>query len=174
MLPYQLCRERPRLRIDPAWTGGGIVPSKGGRATATTNPTVGPPVVAAPPIDATPPVVRTRDEWENAGFTVAEIGRPLRRGVDVERFNELAAREDELVPEEAEELYRYRLRRVQSRLRQLARASNRADEAGIRAALDDLDGRLAELRRLEDERQRAGLPIGYELELDQRQAEIGR
>src|SRR5205807_2941822 len=144
------------------------VPSKGGRTTVTTNPTVGPPVVASP----APPVVRTRDEWENAGFTVAEIGRPLRRGVDVERFNELAAREDALVPEEAEELYRYGLRRVRSRLRQLARASNRADEAGIRAALDDLDGRLAELRRLEDERQRAGLAIGYELDLDQRQAAI--
>src|SRR6266567_4107424 len=128
MLPYQLCRERPRLRIDPAWTGGGIVPSKGGHATATTNPTIGPPVVASL---ATPAVLRTRDEWENAGFTVAEIGRPLRRGVDVERFNELAAREDRLVPEEGEELYRYRLRRVQSRLRQLARASNRADEVGI-------------------------------------------
>src|SRR5437762_3544793 len=178
MLPCQLCRKRPRLRVDPAWAGGGIVPSKGGRATATTNPTIGPPVVAsqpvaaAPPVGATPAVLRTRDEWENAGFTVAEIGRPLRRGVDVERFNELAAREDALVPEEAEELYRYRLRRVQSRLRQLARASNRADEAGIRAALDDLDGRLAELRRLEDERQRAGLAMGYELELDQRQAAV--
>src|SRR4029077_11742804 len=169
MLPYQLCRERPYLRVDPAWTGGGIVPSKGGRATATTNPTIGPPVVASQPVAAarsvaTPAVLRTRDEWDNAGFTVSEIGRPLRRGVDVERFNELAAREDGLVPEEAEELYRYRLRRVQSRLRQLARASNRADEAGIRAALDDLDGRIAELRRLEDERQRAGLVIGYELE----------
>ena len=154
------------------------MPSKGGRATATTNPTVGPPVVASQPVAAArpvvarPPVVRSRDEWENAGFTVAEIGRPLRRGVDVERFNELAAREDALVPEEAEELYRYRLRRVQSRLRQLARASTRADEAGIRTALDDLDGRLAELRRLEDERQRAGLATGYELELDQRQAAI--
>src|SRR6266702_3310084 len=173
MLPYQLCRQRPRLRVDPAWEGGGIVPSKGGRTTATTNPTVGPPVVALPAVVAAPPVVRTRDEWENAGFTVAEIGRPLRRGVDVERFNELAAREDALVPEEeAEELYRYRLRRVQSRLRQLARASNRADEAGIRAALDDLDGRMAELRRLEHERQRGGLALGYELELDQRQAAI--
>src|SRR5260370_10265305 len=160
MLPYQLCRERPRLRVDPAWTGGDIVPSKRGRATATTIPTVGPPVVAsqpvaaAPPVVATPAVLRTRDEWENAGFTVAEMGRPLRRGVDVERFNELAAREDGLVPEEGEELYRYRLRRVQSRLRQLARASNRADEVGIPSALHDLHGRIAELRRLEAERQR--------------------
>src|SRR4029077_18080771 len=84
--------------------------------------------------------------------------------------NELAAREDALVPEEAEELYRYRLRRGRSRLPQLARACNRADEAGIRTALDDLDGRLAELRRLEDERQRAGLAIGYEIDFDQRKA----
>src|SRR5437667_3849140 len=92
MLPYQLCRERPRLRVDPAWTGGGIVPSKGGSATATTNPTVGPPVVAAPPVVATPAVVRTRDEGENAGFTVAAIGRPLLCGVDSERSYPLAAR----------------------------------------------------------------------------------
>ena len=144
------------------------MPSKGGRGTTTTNPVVGPPVVAGPAVG------RTREEWDAAGFTVAEIGRALRRDIDVERLNELAAREDGLVPEEAEELYRYRLRRVQSRLRQLARASARADEEGIRAAIDDLDGRVAELRRLEGERQRSGLAIGYELELDQRQAAIGQ
>ncbi len=142
------------------------MPSKGGRGTTTTNPAVGPPVVAGPAVG------RTREEWDTAGFTVAEIGRALRRGVDVERLNELAAREDGLIPEEAEELYRYRLRRVQSRLRQLARAGAHGDEQGIRAAIDDLDGRMAELRRLEEERQRSGLAIGYELELDQRQTAI--
>ena len=142
------------------------MPSKGGRSTTSTNHAVGPPVVAGPA------VVRTREEWDAAGFAVAEIARPLRRGIDVERLNELVAREDGLVPEEAEELYRYRLRRVQSRLRLLARARTRGDEEGIRAALDDLDGRLAELHRLEEERQRAGLATGYELELDQRQAAI--
>ena len=142
------------------------MPSKGGRRTTTSNPAVGPPVVAGPA------VLRTREGWDTAGFTVAEIARPLRRGIDVERLNELAAREDGLVPEEAEELYRYRLRRVQSRLRQLARARTRSDEEGIRAALDDLDGRLDELHRLEEERQRAGFATGYELELDQRQAAI--
>src|SRR6266852_5748122 len=120
------------------------MPSKGGRGTTTTNPAVGPPVVAGPPVG------RTREEWDTAGFTVAEIGRALRRGIDVERLNELAAREDGLVPEEAEELYRYRLRRAQSRLRQLARASARGEE----------------------ERQRAGLAVGYELDLDQRQTAI--
>ena len=142
------------------------MPSKGGRRTTTSNPAVGPPVVAGPA------VLRTREGWDTAGFTVAEIARPLRRGIDVERLNELAAREDGLVPEEAEELYRYRLRRVQSRLRQLARARTRGDEEGIRAALDDLDGRLDELHRLEEERQHAGFATGYELELDQRQAAV--
>ena len=142
------------------------MPSKGGRSTRATNHAVGPPVVAGPA------VVRTREEWDAAGFTVAGIARPLSRGIDVERLNELASREDGLVPEEAEELYRYRLRRVQSRLRLLARARTRGDEEGIRAALDDLDRRLAELHRLEEERQRAGLATGYEVALDQRQAAI--
>jgi hypothetical protein len=143
------------------------VPSKGGQTTAGTNPTVGPPVVAAPP------VVRSREQWDAAGFTAAGIGRPLRRGIDVERFNELAAREDELLlPEEADELYRFRLRRVESRLRQLSRARSRGDEEGIRAALADLDSRLAELRECEEERQSAGLAIGYELNLGERQAAI--
>ena len=142
------------------------MPSKGGRNTAATNPTIGPPVVAASP------VVRSRGEWDAAGFSAAEIGRPLRRGIDVERFNELAARDDELLPEEAEELYRFRLRRVESRFRQLSRARSRGDEEGLRTALADLDSRLAELRQLEEERQRAGLAIGYELSLDERQAAI--
>ena len=142
------------------------MPSKGGRTTADTNPTVGPPVVAAPP------VVRSREEWDASGFTAAEIARPLRRGIDVERFNELAAQEDELLPEEAEELYRFRLRRVESRLRQLSRARSRGADEGIRTALADLDSRLGELRQLEEERQSAGLAIGYELNLDERQAAI--
>jgi hypothetical protein len=142
------------------------VPSKGGQTTATTNPTVGPPVLAASAI------ARTREEWDVAGFTAAEIARPLRRGVDVERFNELTAREDDLPPQEAEELYRYRLRRVQSRLRQLERARSRGDEEQIRGALIDLDDRLAELHHLEEQRQRVGLAVGYEVLLDQRQAAI--
>jgi len=135
------------------------MPSKGGRSTAVTNPTVGPPVVASQP----PSVSRSREEWDTAGFTATELAQPLRRGVELQRFNELVAREDDLPPEEAEELYRYRLRRVLSRLRQLSRARTHADEEGIRTALDDLDARLEELRRLEHEREMAGLPIGYEL-----------
>ncbi len=143
------------------------MPSKGGRTAAGTNPTVGPPVVAAPPVEW------SREQWNAAGFTASEIGRPLRRGIDVERFNELAAREDQLLPpEEADELYRFRLRRADSRLRQLSRARSRGDEEGIRAALADLDSRLAELRELEEERQHDGLAIGYELNLGERQGAI--
>jgi hypothetical protein len=59
-----------------------------------------------------------------------------------------------------------------SRLRQLARVCARGDEEGIRASLDDLDGRLEELRRLEDVRRWEGLPTGFQLDLEQRQAAI--
>jgi hypothetical protein len=47
-----------------------------------------------------------------------DLERPLRRGVEVDRFNELTRRE-ELTPEESDELYGYRMRRLQSRLRRL-------------------------------------------------------
>ncbi len=141
------------------------MPSKGRRRT--TNSEAG-----APAIVSSPPVERSREQWDAAGYTVAEVARPLRRGLEVQRLNDLAAREDELVPEEAEELYRFRIRRVMSRLRQLARARARGDEESIRAALDDLDERLAELRRLEESRRQVGLASDYPLELDQRQAAI--
>lgn len=95
------------------------MPSKGGRREATANAITGPPVAVHPAR------MRSHEEWEAAGFTAAELARPLRRGLDVGRFTELAAREDELAPAEAEELYAFRLRRVISRLRQLARAHTR-------------------------------------------------
>lgn len=142
------------------------MPSKGGRRTTSTSPAFGPPVASQVQ------VLGSREEWDAAGFTVAEIDRPLQRGVDVDRFNELSARADGLSPEEAEELYRFRLRRVASRLRQLARARSRDDEESIRAALAQLDARLADLHRQESGRRQAGLPVGYELELGQRQAAI--
>ncbi|MGI0130740.1 MAG: ATP-grasp domain-containing protein, partial [Thermoplasmata archaeon] len=97
---------------------------------------------------------------------------PLRRGLEVERFNDLAGRDEELPPEEAEELYRFRIRRVMSRLRQLARARTRGEEDSIRAALDDLDVRIDELHELETARRHGGLAVDYPLELDERQAAI--
>ena len=143
------------------------MPSKGGRRRGSTNPMASPAIVSGAPIE------RTGEEWDAAGFTAAELARPLRRGVEVERFNDLTSREDQLSAADAEELYRLRIRGVMARLRQLAHARTRRDEQSIRAALEDLDARLAELRRVEEARCGAGLPVGYQLgELDQRQAAI--
>lgn len=128
------------------------MPSKGGRPSDNAAPVLGPPVASRPA-----PIVRTRAQWDTAGFTAAGMAQPLRRGVDVERFNDLSVRVERLAPEELEELYRYRLRRVNSRLRQLARARTRGDEAAIRSALEALDLRLEELRASEARRQDAGL-----------------
>ena len=141
------------------------MPSKGGRGTGTR------PATAVVPAVSAPPVLRSREEWDAVGFRAAEITQALRRGVDVERFNELARRQD-LTDEEADELYRLRLRRVQSRLRQLDRARGGGYEEAIRTALDDLDARLDELRATEAARSAAGLATGYELDLSPRQAAI--
>ena len=140
------------------------MPSKGGRRSNSHEVSV--PVVTGPP------VLRSREEWDAAGFSAAEAARPLRRGLEVERFNELASREDRLTPEESEELYRLRLRRLLSRLRQLARACTRPDEDAIRTALDDLDARRAEVQAHEARRAAAGLATGYEIDLTQRQVAI--
>lgn len=141
------------------------MPSKGGRGTGARHASAAVPAVSAPPL------LRSREEWEEAGFSAAQITQALRRGLDVERFNELARRQD-LSDEEADELYRLRLRRVQSRLRQLERARGGGLEEAIRAALDDLDARLDELRATEAARGAAGLASGYELDLSARQAAI--
>src|SRR2546422_9862653 len=53
-----------------------------------------------------------------------------------------------------------------------SRASD--DEEAIREALDDLDGRLQELRRFEESRQLAGLPSAYEVDLSAQQAATDR
>ena len=140
------------------------MPSKGGHRSGIGE--------SAPAVVSGPPVARSREQWDAAGFAGVEMAQSLRRGVDVARLNELAAREDELPPDEAEELYRFRIRRVMSRLRQLARARTRGDEESIRAALDDLDDRLGELRRLVESRREAGLATDYPLDLEQRKAAI--
>src|SRR5487761_163510 len=128
------------------------MPSKGGRRSGTGE--------SAPAVVSGPPVARSREQWDAAGFAVAEMAQPVRRGIDVARLNELAGRETELPPDEADELYRLRIRRVMSRLCPLARARTRGDEESIRAALDDLDDRLGELRRLEESHRETGLAAG--------------
>ena len=92
--------------------------------------------------------------------------------METERFSDLARRLDELNPEELDELYRYRLRRLQARLRRLDRERVSEDEEQIRAALDDFDARLAEVRHLDEIRQAAGQPSGYEVDMASRTAAV--
>jgi len=113
-------------------------------------------------------------DWAALGFSAADLARPLQRGSEVERFSELARRQDELTPEELDELYRYRLRRVQARLRRLDRVRAMEDEVEIRTALDDLDSRIEEVQRMDELRQAAGLPAGYEVDVSTRAAAVDR
>lgn len=83
-------------------------------------------------------------------------------------------RQERLTPEESDELYGYRLRRLQARVRRLDRVRATDDENAIREAVDNLDARLAELRRFEESRRALGLSTGYEIDLWSRQAAIDR
>ncbi|MCW2989331.1 MAG: hypothetical protein JWM24_2269 [Solirubrobacterales bacterium] len=97
-------------------------------------------------------------------FDTAELARGLRRGPEVDRFNELSARQESLSSEESDELYRYRLRRLLARLRKLERIAGSGDEEPLRQALDDFRQRLQELRTFEAARREAGLSAGYPVE----------
>jgi hypothetical protein len=144
------------------------MPSKGGRRQAAGG------VDAGGLAETLSTAAQVTPDWGALGFSPGDLARPLQRGTEVERFSDLARRQDDLNPEELDELYRYRLRRLQARLRRLDRVASSEDEEEIRAALDDLDARLAELRRLEEVRQAAGLPAGYEVDLSQRTAAVDR
>lgn len=145
------------------------MPSKGGRRASTT--VAGSIGADATATAGTPWATSTTTAFT---FSAAELARPLHRGLEVERFNELARRQEELAGEESNQLYLYRLRRLQTRLRRLDRVCITDDEEAIREALDDLDGRLRELRRFEESRQVAGLPTGHEVDLSTREAAIER
>ena len=139
------------------------MPSKGGSrepAVGTGVAAMAGAVVAAP----TPPPTAFE-------FSAAELEVALRRGSEVERFNELSRRQEELTAAELDELYRYRLRRLQARLRRLDRVRNSDDEDAIREALDDLDRRFQEVQRLEQIRQAAGLGL-LEVDLSSRTAAV--
>ncbi len=122
------------------------MPSKAGRRRGEAGATV-----AATPLSAVPP-----------SFDPALLARPLRRGSEVERFNQLARRQAELTPAESDELYAYRLRRLTARERGLQRALTSGSEEELRDAIAEQERRLAELRGLEELRRQAGLPAGYE------------
>jgi hypothetical protein len=83
----------------------------------------------------------------------------------VQRFAELAARQDALTPDESDELYRYRLRRLLTRIRQLERAGAGSDETAISEALGDLQARLEELHGFETIRRQAGLFANHMVDL---------
>ena len=78
--------------------GGGAVPLAEALAAAIPEPA---PVPSAPR--------SPRSVMEGAGHTGG-----LQRGPEVDRFNELAARQASLTAEESDELYRFRLRRLQT------------------------------------------------------------
>jgi hypothetical protein len=144
------------------------MPSKGGRRQAAAQAAAGSLAEIFSSAAQAPP------DWAALGFSAADLARPLRRGLEVERFSELARRQDELTPEELDELYRYRLRRLLARLRRLDRVRISENEEEIRAALDDLDARIEEVRGLEEMRQVVGLPGGYEIDLSPRTAAVDR
>jgi hypothetical protein len=100
-----------------------------------------------------------------ADFLAGDLTQTLRRGAEVQRFAELAARQDALTPDESDELYRYRLRRLLTRIRQLDRAGAGSDEMAIHEARGDLQARLEELHAFEGMRRQAGLFADYEVDL---------
>jgi hypothetical protein len=100
-----------------------------------------------------------------ADFLAGDLTQTLRRGAEVQRFAELAARQDALTPDESDELYRYRLRRLLTRIRQLERAGAGSDETAISEAVGDLQARLGELHSFEAIRRQAGLLADHEVDL---------
>src|SRR5919201_4455503 len=105
------------------------MPSKAGRRRGEAGA-----AVVAPPLSAVPP----------PSFDPALLARPLRRGYEVERSNELARRQAELSPAESDELYAYRLRRLTARERGLERALLSGGEQELRNAIREGERRLAE------------------------------
>ena len=153
------------------------VPSKGGRHHASPPPTsvIGGYVESvAASIDESAVVAPPSPSQSPFSIADAELDRALRRGVEVGRFNELARQQNELTPNESDELYGYRLRRLRSRLRRLDRILVSDDEEAIRTEFEDFDARLQELRSLEQTRQVAGLSIAEPVDLSARQAAIDR
>jgi hypothetical protein len=145
------------------------MPSKGGRRQQA-----GSDVGVGGFAEALSAAAQAPPDWNALGFAAVDLARPLQRGAETERFTELARRQEELSPEELDELYRYRLRRLEARLRRLDRVRSSEDEDEIRAALDDADSRLAEIQPLEEVRQAAGLPAGYEVDLSAKTAAVDR
>ncbi|MDQ6945803.1 MAG: hypothetical protein M3256_05895 [Actinomycetota bacterium] len=91
--------------------------------------------------------------------------RALQRGVEIERFNELAGREDTLASEEFAELLGYRVRRALSTGRELDRLSHSWDERLVGETLDRYRRRVRRMRDLEAQGNADGQnPEAFELD----------
>ena len=138
------------------------MPSKRGNRAVLANVAPVASTLSSPlPFVAADATVVASEDTGRVAFDAAELVRPLRRGLEVDRFNELARREQSLTTEESEELYRFRIRRLLTRGRQLERAMAAGNEDSIREAVGDFRGRLAELVDFESIRRRAGLSTEY-------------
>jgi len=141
------------------------MPSKGGSRASG----------AAPPLnDVLASVIGALGAQPDASISTApisppatvdpELSRPLQQGAEVDRFNELAARQDSLTPTESDELLRYRMRRVLATSRALDRLSLSRDENEIRETLERYRGRVTRLQELEEIRGAGGETARFEID----------
>src|ERR1700682_2109075 len=124
--------------------GGGAVPLAEALASAMT---------AAP---TAPPAAAVAVDPGNAN-------QPLQRGAEVDRFNDLVSRLESLTPEESDELYRFRMRRLLTTGRVLDRAAYLSEQE-LRETLDRYRRRLDALRALEGLRAEQGLAGEFDVE----------
>ena len=101
------------------------------------------------PVPAPPPA---------AAIELGDENQALRRGDEVDRFNDLVRRQDSLTPDESDELYRFRVRRLLTAGRALEMPAY-ASEEGLRQNLDRYRRRLEALRAMESRRAEQGRPV---------------
>jgi hypothetical protein len=93
-----------------------------------------------------------------AAVDLSNENQALRRGEEVDRFNDLVFRQDSLTPEESDELYRFRVRRLLTTGRALERSAYVSEEE-LRQNLDRYRRRLEALRAFESLRAEQGRPV---------------
>src|ERR1700737_1434290 len=103
---------------------------------------------SAPPSAPSPP----------AAVDLSNENQALRRGEEVDRFNDLASRQDSLTPEESDELYRFRVRRLLTTGR-VFEMSAYVSEEELPQNLDRSRRRLQALRAFESLRAEQGRPV---------------
>lgn len=135
------------------------MPSKGQSSRGPAQPLADVLVAAIGPSAAHGPVAAV----PAAPSPLEGLQESLHRGPEIDRFNELAARQDSLTTEESDELYGYRIRRVLTIGRRMGR-SLYSREPDLREALDEYRRRLRALRAFEEIRESAGLFAGQEID----------